>query len=156
MTTATATTVEQERLDEEIDKELLAFLTLQDEFDAKSAGLQESVRRGHFWLAKSRYGGAAISPLSFDMATKATTLVRITTTAAAAADGDRFELVRVDSGGRRNPIHWYGLLPPISLRNAQRDFTAALDLAVDLADIRRRMMAHHARFKVLASQKKPL
>mgnify|MGYP000934330146 CR=1 FL=1 len=63
---------EGDSLNEEIDKELLEYFVLFDEFQSKYDSFSENVRSGHLFLSKARYalGPTTLGPLSFDLSTK--------------------------------------------------------------------------------------
>lgn len=48
-----------------------------------------------------------------------------------------------------DPIHWFGLVSPDSLRNAQKDFIKALNKAIEIANINREIDARSEVFSCL-------
>ena len=62
-----------------------------------------------------------------------------------ANDDEKDEETREGANKRKgskgnDPLSWYGILTPQTLRNAQTNFTDALQVAVELADLKHKMM----------------
>lgn len=107
-------------------------------------------------------GTTVVSPLSFDMNMKAKKVVQVD----CNSESDGFVLKEVvqdgnedeaDDGARRkkksDPLTWYGMLPPLTLRNAQTNFTDAIQVAVELADLKHKMMHCYNNYERLLALK---
>lgn len=53
----------------------------------------------------------------------------------------------------QNPITWFGVLVPASLRQSQTDFKCAIDYVVDLANLRKKLVALLLKYKTLQKLK---
>lgn len=54
---------------------------------------------------------------------------------------------------KADPLTWYGMLPPLTLRNAQTNFTDALQVAVELADLKHKMAHCYENYERLIALK---
>lgn len=111
-------------------------------------------------------GSSVVSPLSFDMNMKAKRVVQVDCN--NESDGfmlkeivpkEDFEDEAEDEKSiekrkkKSDPLTWYGMLPPLTLRNAQTNFTEALQVAVEIADLKHKMMHCYNNYERLLSLK---
>lgn len=53
----------------------------------------------------------------------------------------------------KDPIFWFGYLPPQTLRSSQRHFTSAVHLTIELANVKRRLLSIEKEYATLFLQK---
>uniref|UniRef100_A0A673UMN8 Vacuolar ATPase assembly protein VMA22 n=2 Tax=Suricata suricatta TaxID=37032 RepID=A0A673UMN8_SURSU len=150
----------------EVDSLLLQLLQDLEELEAKRAALNSRVEEGWFSLSKARYamGAKSVGPLQYASRMEPQVCVYI----SEAQDGlQKFWLVRPSAqtpeevGPReaalrrrkgltgtpepesfpalQDPLNWFGILVPHSLRQAQASFREGLQLAADMASLQIRI-----------------
>lgn len=146
----------------ELDALLLQLLGDLEELEAKRAALNARVEEGWLSLSKARYamGNKAVGPLQY--ASRMQPQVRLCTSEAQegiqklwvvragrqtpeevgpreAALRRRKGLTRTPelepSPAPQDPLNWFGILVPHSLRQAQASFQEGLQLAIDMANL---------------------
>ncbi|XP_055971615.1 coiled-coil domain-containing protein 115 [Sorex fumeus] len=153
-------------LREEMDALLLQLFRDLEELEAKRVALNARVEEGWFSLSKARYamGAKAVGPLQY--AARMEPQVCVST--CEAQDGlHKFWVVKASSqapeevGPRdaalrrrkglnsapeppsspapQDPLNWFGILVPHSLRLAQASFREGLQLAADMASLQTRI-----------------
>ncbi|KAG8513167.1 Coiled-coil domain-containing protein 115 [Galemys pyrenaicus] len=150
----------------ELDSLLLQLLGDLEELEAKRAALNSRVEEGWFSLSKARYamGAKAVGPLQY--ASRMEPQVCVSTCEAqdrlqkfwvvkAGAPtpeevGPREATLRRRKGPSKtrepetspvpqDPLNWFGILVPHSLRQAQASFQEGLQLAADIASLQIRI-----------------
>ncbi|XP_007123517.2 coiled-coil domain-containing protein 115 [Physeter macrocephalus] len=150
----------------ELDSLLLQLLGDLEELEAKRAALNARVEEGWLSLSKARYamGAKSVGPLQY--ASCMVPQVRVCT--SEAQDGlQKFWMVRAGtqipeevgpreavlrrrkgltrtpepdpSPAPQDPLNWFGILVPHSLRQAQASFREGLQLAADMASLQIRI-----------------
>ncbi|XP_024603058.1 coiled-coil domain-containing protein 115 [Neophocaena asiaeorientalis asiaeorientalis] len=150
----------------ELDSVLLQLLGDLEELEAKRAALNARVEEGWLSLSKARYamGAKSVGPLQY--ASRMEPQVRVCT--SEAQDGpQKFWMVRAGtqtpeevgpreavlrrrkgltrtpepdpSPAPQDPLNWFGILVPHSLRQAQASFREGLQLAADMASLQIRI-----------------
>lgn len=153
-------------LREEVDALLLQLFSDLEELEAKRAALNTQVEEGWFSLSKARYamGAKSVGPLQY--ASQMEPQVCVST--CEAQDGlQKFWLVKAGtltpedvgpqeaalrrrkgvtstpepstSPAQQDPLNWFGILVPHSLRTAQASFKEGLKLAADMANLQTRI-----------------
>ncbi|XP_037064143.1 coiled-coil domain-containing protein 115-like [Peromyscus leucopus] len=166
-------------LREELDSVYLQLLSDLEELEAKRAALNAQVEEGWFLLAKARYamGAKSVGTLQYASCMEPQICVRT----SEAQDGPQtFRVIKADaqtpeevgpseaSLRRRkgptktqvsgtsvvpqDPLNWFGILVPHSLRQAQASFRDGLQLAADIANLQTRI--NWGRGQVRGLQKK--
>ncbi|KAF3815649.1 hypothetical protein GH733_016405 [Mirounga leonina] len=141
----------------QVDSLLLQLLRDLEELEAKRAALNARVEEGWLSLSKARYamGAKSVGPLQYASRMEPQVCVYI----SEAQDGlQKFWVVRASAqtpeevGPReaepqswsppqppRDPLNWFGILVPHSLRHAQASFREGLQLAADMASLQIRI-----------------
>ncbi|KAK1342243.1 hypothetical protein QTO34_017003 [Cnephaeus nilssonii] len=146
----------------ELDALLLQLLWDLEELEAKRAALNARVEEGWLSLSKARYamGAKSVGPLQYASRMEPQVCVctneaqnglqkfRVVRAGAQSPEevGPREAALRRRKGLTRipepepfsaspNPLNWFGILVPHSLRQAQASFQEGLQLAVDMASL---------------------
>ncbi|KAM7115294.1 coiled-coil domain-containing protein 115 [Molossus nigricans] len=146
----------------ELDSLLVQLLGDLEELEAKRAALNARVEEGWLSLSKARYamGAKSVGPLQYASRMEPQVCVctneaqnglqefRVVSAAAQNPEevGPREAALRRRKGVTRipepepfsapqNPLHWFGILVPHSLRQAQASFQEGLQLAADIASL---------------------
>ncbi|XP_012616496.1 vacuolar ATPase assembly protein VMA22 [Microcebus murinus] len=148
----------------ELDSLLLHLFQDLEELESKRAVLNARVEEGWLSLAKARYamGAKSVGPLQYASRMEPKVCVHV----SEAQDGlQKFRVVRAgaqtpeevgprEAGLRRrkgptrppepseapqDPLNWFGILVPHSLRQAQASFWDGLQLAADIASLQNRI-----------------
>ncbi|EDL99311.1 similar to 2310061I09Rik protein (predicted) [Rattus norvegicus] len=158
--------MEVQALREELDSKCLQLLSDLEELEAKRAALNARVEEGWLSLAKARYamGAKSVGPLQYASRMEPQVCVR----ASEAQDGPQtFRVIKAnaqipeevgpseaslrrrkgptktkESGSSvvpQDPLNWFGILVPHSLRQAQASFRDGLQLAADIASLQTRI-----------------
>ncbi|XP_069845560.1 coiled-coil domain-containing protein 115 [Dipodomys merriami] len=167
----------------ELDSLFLQLLGDLEELEAKRSALNARVEEGWLSLAKARYamGAKSVGPLQF--ASRMEPQVRVR--ASEAQEGlQTFRVVRADTqtpeevGPRdaalrrrkgptktpepessavpQDPLNWFGILVPHSLRQAQASFRDGLQLAADIASLQTRINWGRSQLRELQEEIKRL
>ncbi|XP_003478690.1 coiled-coil domain-containing protein 115 isoform X1 [Cavia porcellus] len=166
----------------ELDSLLVQLLSDLEELETKQVALNARVEEGWLSLAKARYamGAKSVGPLQYAYRMEPRVCVR----ASEDQDGlQTFRIVRADArtpeevGPReavlrrrkgstktpepevsapQDPLHWFGILVPHSLRQAQASFQDGLQLAADIASLQTRIDWGHRQFQGLQEKLKQL
>ncbi|XP_008591957.1 PREDICTED: coiled-coil domain-containing protein 115 [Galeopterus variegatus] len=167
----------------DLDSLLLQLLGDLEELEAKRAALNARVEEGWLSLAKARYamGAKSVGPLQYAAHMEPQVCVR----ASEAQDGlEKFRVVRAGaqtpeevgpreaalrrrkgptrplepepSATPQDPLNWFGILVPHSLRQAQASFRNGLQLAADIANLQIRINWGRSQFRVLQEKLKQL
>ncbi|XP_053452973.1 coiled-coil domain-containing protein 115 [Nycticebus coucang] len=165
----------------ELDSLLLQLLGDLEELEAKRAALNTRVEEGWLSLAKARYamGAKSVGPLQYASCMEPQVCVR----ASEAQDGlQKFRVVKAgaqtpeevgpreeglrrrkgptktpvqeSSEGPQDPLNWFGILVPHSLRQAQASFRDGLQLAADIASLQNRIDWGQSQFRELQEKLK--
>jgi hypothetical protein len=119
------------------EKELSFVRTLdqvQDYVIAQEA-LRELLRSGLFSIAQTKYSKGCIGQQQYDMEMEASARVDVLENSASQGSPSTcstFELHRGE--GEKDPLAWFGVMVPPSLRDAQQSFKQALEVVVQLAN----------------------
>ncbi|KFO24044.1 coiled-coil domain-containing protein 115 isoform X2 [Fukomys damarensis] len=151
---------------EELDSLLLQLLRDLEELEAKRVALNTRVEEGWLSLAKARYamGSKSVGPLQYASRMEPRVCVRasedqdrLQTFKVVRADaqtpedvGPREAVLRRRKGPNnspepelsaapQDPLNWFGILVPHSLRQAQASFQDGLQLAADIASLQTRI-----------------
>ncbi|EPY75883.1 Coiled-coil domain-containing protein 115 [Camelus dromedarius] len=166
-----------------LDSLLLQLLGDLEELEAKRAALNARVEEGWLSLSKARYnmGAKSVGPLQY--ASRMEPQVRVGT--SEAQDGlQKFWLVRAGtqtpeevgpreaalrrrkgltrtpepdpSPAPQDPLNWFGILVPHSLRQAQASFREGLQLAADMASLQSRIDEGRSQVRGLQEKLKQL
>uniref|UniRef100_A0A2K6H0S7 Vacuolar ATPase assembly protein VMA22 n=2 Tax=Propithecus coquereli TaxID=379532 RepID=A0A2K6H0S7_PROCO len=151
-------------LQAQLDSLLLQLFRDLEELEAKRAVLNAQVEEGWLSLAKARYamGAKSVGPLQYASRMEPHVCVHV----SEAQDGlQKFRVVRAgvqtpeevgprETGLRRrkgatrppeppeapqDPLNWFGILVPHSLRQAQASFWDGVQLAADVASLQNRI-----------------
>uniref|UniRef100_A0A8C6DKU2 Vacuolar ATPase assembly protein VMA22 n=1 Tax=Moschus moschiferus TaxID=68415 RepID=A0A8C6DKU2_MOSMO len=167
----------------ELDLILLQLLGDLEQLEAKRQALNARVEEGWLSLSKARYamGAKSVGPLQY--ASHMEPQVRVCT--SEAQEGlQKFWMVRAGAqtpeevGSReaalrrrkglprtpepdsspapQNPLKWFGILVPHSLRQAQASFREGLQLAVDMASLQSRISWGRSQLQELQEKLKQL
>ncbi|KAM5298308.1 coiled-coil domain-containing protein 115 [Ctenodactylus gundi] len=167
----------------ELDSLLLQLLGDLEELEAKRAALNARVEEGWLSLAKARYamGAKSVGPLQYASRMEPRVCVRVS---EAQGGQQTFRVVRTDtqtpeevgpheaalrrrkgstktpepgpSAAPQDPLNWFGILVPHSLRQAQASFQDGLQLAADIASLQIRIDSGHRQFQELQEKLKQL
>ncbi|MBW02553.1 coiled-coil domain-containing protein, partial [Eschrichtius robustus] len=127
----------------ELDSLLLQLLGDLEELEAKREALNARVEEGWLSLSKARYamGAKSVGPLQY--ASRMEPQVRVCTSEAQDGLQKRKGLTRTPepdpSPAPQDPLNWFGILVPHSLRQAQASFREGLQLAADMASLQIRI-----------------
>ncbi|KAM9248980.1 coiled-coil domain-containing protein 115 isoform 1-T1 [Dugong dugon] len=162
---------------------LLQLLRDLEELEAKREALNARVEEGWFSLSKARYamGAKSVGPLQFASRMEPHCYVRTSETqdgpqklwvVRAVADtpeevGPREPALRRRKGLSRtskpepsaapeDPLNWFGILVPHSLRQAQASFQEGLQLAADMASLQIRINWGRSQFQGLQEKLRQL
>eukprot|EP00727_Mastigamoeba_balamuthi_P012083 m51a1_g7498 hypothetical protein (160) ;mRNA; r:261069-261712 len=152
--------MQDERTCAEMDASMERCFASHDALILKQQALAAALKEGFWQLAKARYAmGSSLSPLYFDLGTRASAVVNVNCTCGTEAPcGPCMSLAKASEPvaepgqvpkKRREPLYWYGCLPPPALREAQGHFTRALAAAVEAADAHHRAVAASKRYEEL-------
>ncbi|XP_037705972.1 coiled-coil domain-containing protein 115 isoform X2 [Choloepus didactylus] len=150
----------------ELDSLLLRLLEDLEELEAKRTALNARVEEGWLSLSKARYamGAKSVGPLQYASHMEPQVCVRT----SESQDGlQQFRVMRAGaripeevgpreaalrrrkgsaktqqpepSAAPRDPLNWFGILVPHSLRQAQASFSEGLQLAADIATLQTRI-----------------
>ncbi|XP_055253301.1 coiled-coil domain-containing protein 115 isoform X2 [Moschus berezovskii] len=166
----------------ELDLLLLQLLGDLEQLEAKRQALNARVEEGWLSLSKARYamGAKSVGPLQY--ASHMEPQVRVCT--SEAQEGQKFWMVRAGAqtpeevGSReaalrrrkglprtpepdsspapQNPLKWFGILVPHSLRQAQASFREGLQLAADMASLQSRISWGRSQLQELQEKLKQL
>lgn len=167
----------------ELDSLLLQVLRDLEELEAKRVALNARVEEGWLSLAKARYamGTKSVGPLQYAYRMEPRVCVRT----SEDQDGlQTFRVVRTDvqtpeevgpreaalrrrkgptktpepllSAAPQDPLNWFGILVPHSLRQAQTSFQDGLQLAADIASLQTRIDWGQSQFQGLQEKLKQL
>ncbi|XP_004674959.1 PREDICTED: coiled-coil domain-containing protein 115 [Condylura cristata] len=152
----------------ELDSLLLQLLGDLEELEAKRVALNSRVEEGWFSLSKARYamGAKAVGPLQYASRMEPQVCVstceaqdrlqkfRVVKAGAPTPEevGPRESTLRRRKGPSKiqepepetspvpqDPLNWFGILVPHSLRQAQASFQEGLQLAADIASLQTRI-----------------
>ncbi|XP_006196121.2 coiled-coil domain-containing protein 115 isoform X2 [Vicugna pacos] len=167
----------------QLDSLLLQLLGDLEELEAKRAALNARVEEGWLSLSKARYnmGAKSVGPLQY--ASRMEPQVRVGTSEAQDAL-QKFWLVRAGtqtpeevgpreaalrrrkgltrtpepdpSPAPQDPLNWFGILVPHSLRQAQASFREGLQLAADMASLQSRINEGRSQVRGLQEKLKQL
>ncbi|XP_006903005.1 PREDICTED: coiled-coil domain-containing protein 115 [Elephantulus edwardii] len=168
---------------EELDSLLLQLLRDFEELEAKRAALNARVEEGWFSLSKARYamGAKSVGPLQYASHMEPRCCVHT----SEAQDGlQRLWMVKTagrrpedvgpqepalrrrkglsktpqpePSAGAQDPLNWFGILVPQSLRQAQTSFQEGLQLSADMASLQIRISWNQRQFQELQEKLKQL
>ncbi|XP_004703928.1 coiled-coil domain-containing protein 115 [Echinops telfairi] len=167
----------------ESDALLLQLLQDLEELEGKRAALNARVEEGWFSLSKARYtmGAKSVGPLQYASSMVPHCCVRTRDTqdglqklwvARAIAQipeelGPHEPALRRRKGLPKtpepeppeapgDPLNWFGILVPHSLRQAQASFKEGLQLAGDIASLQIRIDWHQSRFRELQKKLRQL
>lgn len=167
----------------ELDSRFLQLLGDLEELEAKRAALNARVEEGWLSLAKARYamGAKSVGPLQYASRMEPQVCVR----ASEVQDGlQTFRVIKAgaqtpeDVGPReaslrrrkgstktpdsessaapKDPLNWFGILVPHSLRQAQASFQDGLQLAADIASLQTRITWRRSQLHGLQKKLKEL
>ncbi|KAJ1077067.1 hypothetical protein K5549_020848, partial [Capra hircus] len=154
----------------ELDFLLLQLLKDLEQLEAKRQALNAWVEEGWLSFSKARYamGAKSVGPLQY--ASHMEPQVRVCT--GEAQDGlQKFWMVRAalrrrkglprtpepdSSPAPQNPLKWFGILVPHSLRQAQASFREGLQLAADMASLQSRISWGRSQLQELQEKLKQL
>ncbi|KAM5313107.1 coiled-coil domain-containing protein 115 isoform 1-T1 [Glossophaga mutica] len=168
----------------ELDSLLLRLLADLEELEAKRAALNARVEEGWLSLSKARYamGAKSVGPLQYASHMEPQVCV---CTSSEEPDGlQKFRVVRAaaqapedvgphesalrrrkgltrtpepePSSAPRDPLNWFGILVPHSLRQAQASFREGLQLAADMASLQSHISWGRSRLRELQGKVKQL
>ncbi|XP_008844741.1 coiled-coil domain-containing protein 115 isoform X1 [Nannospalax galili] len=167
----------------ELDSQVLQLLGDLEELEAKRTALNARVEEGWLLLAKARYamGAKSVGPLQYASRMEPQVCVR----ASEAQDGlQTFRVIKADaqtpeevgpheaslrrrkgpvktpesesSAAPKDPLNWFGILVPHSLRQAQASFQDGLQLAADIASLQTRITRGQSQLRGLQKKLKEL
>ncbi|XP_037377710.1 coiled-coil domain-containing protein 115 [Talpa occidentalis] len=167
----------------ELDSLLLRLLADLEELEAKRAALNSRVEEGWLSLSQARYamGAKAVGPLQFAARMQPRVRVaacesqdqlqkfRVVKAGAPAPEevGPREATLRRRKGPPKtqepesapvpqDPLNWFGILVPHSLRQAQASFQEGLQLAADIASLQIRINWGQSQLRGLKQKLKQL
>ncbi|KAJ8668703.1 hypothetical protein QAD02_010366 [Eretmocerus hayati] len=126
---------------EALDDLTIKHLDLLEEKISKTIKLENLLRQGHIDLARARYirGKESVSLLQIPSIENGMKSLYELETTIDEGDSPVFDISLKtkdgDDGELQNPVNWFGVLVPQSLRAAQKYFQNALYLVVELANI---------------------
>ena len=124
---------ELQKICENLDELTLRQVDLLNEQLVLMSKLESHMSNGCINLAKSRYIGGE-SSVSRTQLPGEESDVKASTTLVKNPTSNRLEITRDPSAG--DPIKWFGVLVPGSLRQSQQSFINILDTAVEIINIR--------------------
>nr|XP_004668239.2 coiled-coil domain-containing protein 115 [Jaculus jaculus] len=167
----------------ELDSLYLQLLGDLEELETKRAALNTRVEEGWLSLAQARYamGAKSVGPLQYASRMEP----QVCVSASEAQDGlQTFRVIKADSqtpeevGPReaalrrrkgptktheqespaapQDPLNWFGILVPHSLRQAQASFRDGLQLAADIASLQTRISWGRSQLRGLQKKLKQL
>ncbi|XP_015980879.2 coiled-coil domain-containing protein 115 [Rousettus aegyptiacus] len=167
----------------ELESLLLQLLRDLEELEAKRTALNARVEEGWFSLSKARYsmGAKSVGPLQYSSRMKPQVCV---CTSEAQNGLQKFWVVRASaqtpeevgpreaalrrrkgltrtpepdpSPALQDPLNWFGILVPHSLRQAQASFREGLQLAADMASLQIRINWGQSQLRGLQEKLKQL
>eukprot|EP00069_Balaena_mysticetus_P000878 bmy_14946T0 len=145
----------------ELDSLLLQLLGDLEELEAKRAALNARVEEGWLSLSKARYamGAKSVGPLQYAS--------RMEPQRGPGRTPEVLDVLRRRKGLTRtpepdpspapqDPLNWFGILVPHSLRQAQASFREGLQLAADMASLQIRIDWGRSRLQGLQEKLKQL
>uniref|UniRef100_A0A6V7HME7 Vacuolar ATPase assembly protein VMA22 n=1 Tax=Bracon brevicornis TaxID=1563983 RepID=A0A6V7HME7_9HYME len=136
---------DMDKVCEQLDNLFLSTLDLIEEKVVTTIQLENHLRDGHLEMAKSRYirGKESVGLLRIPQDTEITSLFDLETSYQEEhedepVDVPRFSINLKDKEELKNiqdPLKWFGVLVPQSLRTAQKRFQESLYLAARISDI---------------------
>uniref|UniRef100_A0A7S0VIH5 Vacuolar ATPase assembly protein VMA22 n=1 Tax=Polytomella parva TaxID=51329 RepID=A0A7S0VIH5_9CHLO len=107
--------------------------------------LSKKLKQGLFNLSKAKYSLGTLGQVNYNSNASAliTTKVKngiegqeVVNEDICASVCSQFSLIQLDDDAakKENPLHWFSVLPPSSLREAQKDFLEVVNLCLDLAN----------------------
>ncbi|XP_006163204.1 coiled-coil domain-containing protein 115 [Tupaia chinensis] len=167
----------------ELDSRLMQLLEDLEELEAKRATLNARVEEGWLSLAKARYamGAKSVGPLQYASRIEP----QVCVCASEGQDGlQQFRVVRASaqipeevgpreaalrrrkgptrtpelepSSAPQDPLNWFGILVPHSLRQAQASFRDGLQLAADIASLQIRIDSGQSQLRGLQEKLRQL
>ncbi|XP_004634500.1 coiled-coil domain-containing protein 115 [Octodon degus] len=169
----------------ELDSLLLQLLSDLEELETKRAALNARVEEGWLSLAKARYamGAKSVGPLQYASRMEPRVCVRASedrdgrrTFRVVSAEAQTPEELGPREAGEwlfrcpdpsgmaestllsapQDPLNWFGILVPQSLRQAQASFQDGLQLAADIASLQTRIDRGQSQFQGLQEKLKQL
>jgi len=146
---------ELEKQAEKLDSLLERYLGLLDDYERTRTELSKSMSSGFLLLAKTKSSAPNVTrygPDSYDYRMKATRPISVSsdghlqvnqepdlkatsTTGEDVSEGLNEKINDIETTQPSNPLHWYGLFVPNSLKDAQKDFVTAIDSTPSLLNI---------------------
>ncbi|XP_011310083.1 coiled-coil domain-containing protein 115 [Fopius arisanus] len=127
---------------ERLDNLLLQSLELMEEKVVTTIHLENHLRDGHLEMAKARYiqGKESVGMLQVPQDTTITSLFNLETSYLEENDEatPRFSINLKDKEAMReiqDPLKWFGVLVPQSLKTAQKRFQESVYLSAKISDI---------------------
>lgn len=134
-----------------MDDLTMLSLNLMEEKIVANIELEKLLRDGHIELAKARYiqGKETVGMLQVPVdEEQLSSLFNLETSLLKSEKKDvevpHFDIsmkLKTSEGDLQDPIKWFGVLVPQSLKNAQKRFQEALYLVVKLANIQAKLLA---------------
>ncbi|KAK2507125.1 hypothetical protein MC885_004114 [Smutsia gigantea] len=136
----------------ELDALLLQLLGDLEELEAKRAALNARVEEGWLSLSKARYamGNKSVGPLQY--ASRMQPQVCLCTRRKGVTRTPEPEPFPAP----QDPLNWFGILVPNSLRQAQASFREGLQLAIDMASLQIRIIWGRSQLQGLQEKLKKL
>lgn len=138
-----------EKVCENLDELSLKQVDLLDEQLVLMTKIGGLLTNGYIDLAKSRYIGGDKTVSAAQIPGEDSVVEAVMT--VDRDEKNRLAVSRNEEG--TNPIKWFGVLVPSSLRQSQQAFQKALEVAVDVVNIRREWLASMEEYKVQSTLK---
>uniref|UniRef100_A0A8C6QLV0 Vacuolar ATPase assembly protein VMA22 n=1 Tax=Nannospalax galili TaxID=1026970 RepID=A0A8C6QLV0_NANGA len=144
----------------ELDSQVLQLLGDLEELEAKRTALNARVEEGWLLLAKARYamGAKSVGPLQY--ASRMEPQVCVRARGPSSLLFQRKGPVKTpeseSSAAPKDPLNWFGILVPHSLRQAQASFQDGLQLAADIASLQTRITRGQSQLRGLQKKLKEL
>ncbi|XP_073819405.1 coiled-coil domain-containing protein 115 [Musca autumnalis] len=148
-----------------LDSLYLELFNLIEQHTECRINIERTNNSGQLLLAKTRYNqgsnaiGTAQIPTENSEDFKALCYVEKEENTENTVAGETKHLIRhkvEKSQGYVEPLHWFGALPPMTLRNAAEHFKRSVELVVEAANIQTELLAVMDRIDRLKQVKKQL
>ena len=138
-----------EKLCDNLDELTMKQADLVDEQLKLMSNVSRLLTSGFIDLAKSRYINGEKTVSTTQIPGEDSDIEAVTTTSRDSTN--TLTLLRNEEGN--DPIKWFGVLVPSSLRQSQQTFRKAIEIAIEVINIRREWLESIAEYQTLSDLK---
>ncbi|KAG5365402.1 hypothetical protein CJU90_4482 [Yarrowia sp. C11] len=137
------------------DDLFVTLLQLVDEYEHLTSCVCEELKQGHLDVAKANYDNfmaastfnSRISRFSYDERPQNAQIT-------VSRESGVFTIHKDEKEAKTDPIRMFGLMPPYTLRTAQGHFQKAVDMIVELANVKSRLEALESKIQPVETEER--